>query len=60
MDTRVAQAIETIRDVEVKKAEEGAGRQAFRRLADADRKQLYKQYGFEESERELPKDLENK
>lgn len=55
LDARVAQAIDAMRE-----AEEGhvankdvANRQHFKQLGDSDRKLLYKEYGFSDSENEL-------
>jgi hypothetical protein len=50
LDVRVAQAIDSLKDVEGRKGKDVLERQAFKSLAEVDRKLLYKEYGFSDSE----------
>lgn len=52
LDARIASAIDHMKDVEASKGKDVLARQAFKSLADQDRKLLYKEYGFSDSENE--------
>ena len=52
LDARIAQALEQLRDIEGIQDKDVLDRQAFRKLNQKDRKLLYKQYGFSDSDNE--------
>lgn len=48
----MGKAITVMREVEVAKERDAMDRKAFKQLQENDRKMLYKQYGFSDSEEE--------
>jgi hypothetical protein len=52
LDGRVANAITVMREVDAQKERDALDRKAFKQLQQQDRKLLYKQYGFSDSEEE--------
>ncbi len=60
LDARIAQALDQIRDIDSAKEKDVLDRQAFRKLNEKDRKLLYKQYGFSDSDSDLLDSKNNK
>ena len=60
LDARIAQALDQIRDIDSTRDKDVLDRQAFRKLNEKDRKLLYKQYGFSDSDNDLIDSKNNK
>lgn len=50
LDSRIAHALDTLKDVDAHKPKDVADRQTFKRLGERDRKLLYQKYGFSDSD----------
>ena len=60
LDTRIAQALDQFRDLDATRDKDVLDRQAFRKLNEKDRKLLYKQYGFSDSDSDILDSKNNK